>query len=126
MDAEAIEKIIKEEAFISLISDDYIQDEETFYYRTIASRFIDNRVLHELVESSPIIASYDRFPRLEEIQKEALILESKPCFSSTFVRFLVAALQPGIRPYVKSINKEINESGISVLNVSCFSFFFYF
>lgn len=95
--------------------------DDEFYCKLLASRIINNQVLHELVTSSPIIASYDKFPRLEDIQNEALFLSSDPNISSKYVKFLVSELQSEIPKYVNGIiNKLTSIDTTRVLDVSIF------
>lgn len=87
----------------------------------LASRIINNQIFHKLVTSSPIIASYDKFPRLKDIENEALILTSDPYASSKFVKCLVATLQSDISKYVdKTIKQIIYKGHQDVLDVSIF------
>lgn len=112
---------IIEEAVFSLLSDTFTADNDhlTYYCKKLASRIINNQILHKLVTSSPIIASYDKFPRLEDIENEALILTSDPYASSKYVKYLVATLQSDISQYVDiTIKKIIYKDHQVVLDVS--------
>lgn len=112
-------EIVEEAAFRSIgevYSNDY--DHEEFYCKLLGSRIINNQILQVLVTSSSIIASYDKFPRLEDIQNEALFLASDPYASSKYVKFLVAELQSQIPQYVNSHIDNLNTMGTRALDVS--------
>lgn len=67
----------------------------------------------------PIVSSHISFPRLEELQNEALFLGSDNYASSKYVKFLVAELQTEIPSYVyKIINTIIDRGSTSILDVS--------
>ena len=76
---------------------------------------INNQILYKSASASPIIASYERFPRLEEIQNEALYLASHPYASSKYVKFLLEAMESTISEFV---DKMIKSPSIDCLNVS--------
>lgn len=112
---------IFEEAVFSLLSEHFSvinYDPETFHCKRLASRIVNNQILLKLA-MFPIVSSHISFPRLEELQNEALFLASDNYASSKYVKFLVAELQTEIPSYVDDIiNKIIDRGSTSIFDVS--------